>query len=41
MSLVSQIFLFIPGEWCGTSITPDNKENDLDFVFEFFVFEFC
>jgi hypothetical protein len=30
ISLVPQTFLFIIGDMCGTSITADNRESDLE-----------
>jgi len=40
MSLVPQVFLFITGKLCvcGTSITPDYEENDLEEYVSFLYF---
>jgi hypothetical protein len=39
MSLVPQVFLFIPGKWGGKSITP--TENDLEELLFWYFPNFC
>ena len=38
MSLVPEVFLFIPGEWCVTHPNSDNKENYREVFVNLFAF---